>query len=113
MNDPGDVLAQMVRQHVATLVSPELVDTMTMVVGQALSTLLGNPTFTSQLLVVHDLQLENQMLKQNVLVLQRMLAAQPVVYRKAAAKKAPAKKAAPRKSPAKKAFDAEVRRSRR
>jgi len=95
----GDVLEARVRQHVTTLVPPELVDTVTHAVGATLAVLMNDATFTTELRVVRALQEENLllrqadvMLRQNILQLQRALALKAPVRpkpRKRAAKQVP------------------------
>ncbi len=70
---PGEELADRIRQFVATQVGPESVRVVTEATCRAVSTLMQDPSFTDQLLVVAQLRQENQWLKSQVIQLQRTL----------------------------------------
>jgi hypothetical protein len=97
--NPGDVLAARVREYVATQVAPESVDLTTQIVGQTLSALMADPTFTCHLRVVQELLQEIQWLKTQVIHQQRILAlsvAGTSPGKKPRKRAAAAKKATPR-----------------
>ena len=85
-----------IRRYVATQVPADQVEITTRAVCMTVATLMADPTFTSELLVIRQLQDENQYLRTQYTILKQTLATLGV---KQPRKRAPAKKkaaAAPR-----------------
>ena len=90
---PQDELAQRIRAYVATQVPANQVDTVTRTVCMTVATLMDDPRFLNELLVIRRLREEIDWLKHQVLMLQRATGT-PVPRKRAPAKRAPAKKRA-------------------
>ena len=89
--EPQDVLVQRIADYVATQVPPGQRDIVTRTVCMAIATLMNDPSFTSELLVVRQLREENAYIKNQYLILKQMMDRVGV---KAPRKRAPAKKKA-------------------
>ena len=107
MNTLGDDLAERIRGYVAAQVPPSQIEAVTKTVCLVVITLMRDPKFLNELLVIQELQQENYYLRNQLAIAQGALAR----YRpakKATAKKAPARKKGVTKAQAK-AFQQGVR----
>jgi len=72
--EPQDELARRIAAYVATQVPPEQRDVVTRAVCMTVATLMADPAFTEELVVVKTLRAENKWLKDNYLILKAMMA---------------------------------------
>ena len=90
---PEDELVRRIAAYVSTQVPLNQRDVVTRAVCMTLATLMADPTFTEELVVVKTLREENQWLRTNYLILKQMM--DRVGVRKAAPKRAAPKKSSP------------------
>lgn len=71
--EPQDILVQRIAAYVATQVPPEQRAIVTRTVCMAIATLMADPAFTEELVMVKALREENRWLRNNYLIMKQMM----------------------------------------